>query len=162
MKLRRHKRPEEASFDLTPMIDVVMLLIVFFTLTAQFSRTEQAIVDLPNQPGKAGEHEAKSALIVDVDRQGAMSTLGTPLSMESLLDEVRELQAKQAVVASGGVATSKGQVEVLVRADRACAAAHINAIARALSSVGVTSWKLATNPDTSDGSTGAAGQGGGT
>jgi biopolymer transport protein ExbD len=167
VKIRRHKRPEEASFDLTPMIDVVMLLIVFFTLTAQFSRTEQAIVELPNQPGKAGEHEAKSAMIVDVAQNGAITSLGQPLTIEDLLDQVQELKAKRAIVASGGVATPKGEIEILVRADRACASAHINKIAVALSGAGVTSWKLATNPESSGptrgpGAAGAESGGGGT
>ena len=36
MRGRQHKAPEEASVDLTPMLDVVFILLIFFIVTAQF------------------------------------------------------------------------------------------------------------------------------
>ena len=36
MRGRQHKAAEEASVDLTPMLDVVFILLIFFIVTAQF------------------------------------------------------------------------------------------------------------------------------
>lgn len=46
----RHNRPlETESFDMTPVIDVVFLLIIFFMLVCQFIAAEQLKVSLPDQ-----------------------------------------------------------------------------------------------------------------
>jgi biopolymer transport protein ExbD len=49
--LRPKQVREDATFDLTAMIDVVLLLIIFFMLTSQFAATDRAAVELPAQKG---------------------------------------------------------------------------------------------------------------
>lgn len=67
----------DASFDLTPMIDVILLLIIFFMLSSQFATSELRPVDLPHQEGAAPPSESASAkLVIDVDRAGNYSILG--------------------------------------------------------------------------------------
>jgi len=44
----RHKKPEELDVNITPLVDVVFLLLIFFMLTASFVETPQALtVALP-------------------------------------------------------------------------------------------------------------------
>jgi len=43
----RRTRPEEVSVNLTPLIDVVFLLLIFFMVTTTFTRETQLRVDLP-------------------------------------------------------------------------------------------------------------------
>ncbi|MFN7440054.1 MAG: ExbD/TolR family protein, partial [Phycisphaerales bacterium] len=47
MRLFKRKDIPEAGFDLTAMIDIVLLLIIFFTLTSQFVQTLQRPMPLP-------------------------------------------------------------------------------------------------------------------
>ncbi len=50
MQTFRYKRLFEAeTFDMTPIIDVVFLLIIFFMLVAQFIVAEQYKVSVPLQ-----------------------------------------------------------------------------------------------------------------
>ena len=75
----------EASFDLTPMIDVIFLLIIFFMLSSQFASTEARPVDLPREPGmETVATEAEVKLLIDIDREGAYSVMGEPATLESL------------------------------------------------------------------------------
>lgn len=46
MNFRRQK-PEEATVNLTPLIDVVFLLLIFFMVSTTFTRETQLKLDLP-------------------------------------------------------------------------------------------------------------------
>jgi biopolymer transport protein ExbD len=49
MKPISFKSHSEVGFDLTPIIDVVFLLIIFFMLVCQFSASEQVEAQLPDK-----------------------------------------------------------------------------------------------------------------
>ena len=50
MKFRRHFR-EEVGINLTPLIDVVFLLLIFFMVSTTFTRETQLSIDLPEAKG---------------------------------------------------------------------------------------------------------------
>lgn len=130
-----HHRPREAGFDLTPMIDIVMLLIVFFTLTSQFSRSGLAPLDLPKERGEAAAEQAPLTIFLDLARDGSLSQNGRPLDMEALA----------AQIAAGGRDKSGGpKSDLVLRADRRTPAVHVNRVAAALTKAGVKVWRLAT------------------
>ncbi|HLP84008.1 MAG TPA: biopolymer transporter ExbD [Phycisphaerales bacterium] len=129
----RNKHDEDASFDLTPMIDVVMLLIVFFTLTAQFSGRETAALDLPRTLGDPNIAKDAAVVFVDVDKEGRLSSLGQPIELAEIV--------KQALPPAG----TKAGVDVVVRVDRTAPAKHVNDLAKKLRAAGITRWKLATS-----------------
>ena len=54
MKFRRHRR-EEADINLTPLIDVVFLLLIFFMVSTTFTRETQLSIDLPEAQGQPQE-----------------------------------------------------------------------------------------------------------
>ena len=54
MKFRRQKL-EEVSINLTPLIDVVFLLLIFFMVSTTFTRETQLSIDLPEATGEARE-----------------------------------------------------------------------------------------------------------
>ena len=129
----------EASFDLTPMIDVIFLLIIFFMLSSQFASTEARPVDLPREPGgEAVASEATVKLLIDIDRDGAYSVMGEPATLESLARMV----APRAAPGGGAVRSA-----VVVRADRSCPARALNRLADSLAGSGVEQWSIAVMPE---------------
>jgi biopolymer transport protein ExbD len=136
MNLGRSRHPHEASFDLTPMIDVVLLLIIFFTMTSQFARTEQKMLDLPKQAGDPTRAVLPAALFIDVDKQGDLSLLGVTKS----LPEMTKLASEEALRLGEGL-------DVVVRADKECPARALNSLAESLAGAGIRHWKLATAVD---------------
>jgi len=63
MKLSPSKA-EEPDVNLTPMIDVVFLLLLFFMVSTSFIRESSLKVDLPEATGQAMQEQTKSIDIV--------------------------------------------------------------------------------------------------
>ena len=73
MNFRQLRRPE-VSINLTPLIDVVFLLLIFFMVSTSFSELTQLVVDLPEAEGSPATTD--EALILTVDVAGNMTLNG--------------------------------------------------------------------------------------
>ncbi len=135
MNLARDKHKKEASFDLTPMIDVILLLIVFFTMTSQFSKSTRGAMDLPREKGEPAAAHAAASMVVDVAADGAISVEGVPYDMQWLAQAL----TKVAKASPGGTAS----VDVIVRADRRCTTGSLDRVVAAIKAAGIGRWKLA-------------------
>ena len=83
MNFRQLRRPE-VSINLTPLIDVVFLLLIFFMVSTSFSELTQLVVDLPEAEGSPATTD--EALILTVDVAGNMTLNG-----ESVPNDTRGL-----------------------------------------------------------------------
>ena len=135
MRFSGPKRRSVAPFAMTPMVDVVLLLLIFFMFTSQFSQITRTPLDLPEEPGEGVEVDDSAAIVLDLDKDGQIFVAAQPVDMDRL---VRIVQVE--IERRGDV----GMVDVLIRADRNASAKHLNAIARRLRALGVGSWKLGT------------------
>ena len=79
MNFRQLRRPE-VSINLTPLIDVVFLLLIFFMISASFSEMTQLVVDLPEAEGVA--EATDTALMLSIDATGSMTLNGEPVSSD--------------------------------------------------------------------------------
>ncbi len=92
MNFRRRQR-EEAGVDLTPLIDVVFLLLIFFMVSTTFIRETQLKIDLPEASGELQEVE-NDVIEITVDRRGDYAVNGQLLvnsEMDTLLRSLREV-----------------------------------------------------------------------
>ncbi len=55
MKLQPRRLPEEPNVNLISLVDVVLLLVIFFVLTTSFVRQSELAVHLPEAAGAAAE-----------------------------------------------------------------------------------------------------------
>lgn len=95
MKFRRQSR-EELNVNLTPLIDIVFLLLIFFMVSTTFTRETQLSVDLPEATGFAREEVEKQVEIL-IDEAGGYRVNGTPL----VDNRMRTLQAAVYKVSEG-------------------------------------------------------------
>lgn len=95
MKFKRQVR-EELSVNLTPLIDVVFLLLIFFMVSTTFTRETQLSVDLPEATGLVRE-EADQQVEVQIDERGDYRVNGRPL----VDNRMRTLQAAVYKIAQG-------------------------------------------------------------
>ena len=79
MNFRQLRRPE-VSINLTPLIDVVFLLLIFFMISASFSEMTQLVVELPEAEGVA--EATDTALMLSIDATGSMTLNGEPVSSD--------------------------------------------------------------------------------
>ena len=89
MNFRQLRRPE-VSINLTPLIDVVFLLLIFFMVSTSFSEMTQLVVDLPEAEGVSVTTDA--ALVLSIDEKGNMSLNGQPVPSDpqSLSEAIRQ------------------------------------------------------------------------
>ncbi|MEQ9396807.1 ExbD/TolR family protein [Haliea sp.] len=95
MKFRR-QRPGEVSVNLTPLIDVVFLLLIFFMVSTTFTRETQLSLDLPEASGEARDAPEQQVEVL-VDEQGRYRVNGQPL----VDNRVRTIQSAIYKVSAG-------------------------------------------------------------
>ena len=81
MNFRQLRRPE-VSINLTPLIDVVFLLLIFFMVSTSFSELTQLVVDLPEAEGAPAS--ANTAALLVVDAAGNMTMDREPVPNDAL------------------------------------------------------------------------------
>ncbi|MFQ5608860.1 MAG: ExbD/TolR family protein [Woeseiaceae bacterium] len=98
---------EKAEVNLTPMLDVVFIMLVFFVVTATFIREAGIPVALPE--GDAQPDPELESITVVVEPASSFVVNGRPLSRGSLIPYLHALYA-QNPDATFGVVLSKGSV----------------------------------------------------
>jgi biopolymer transport protein ExbD len=95
VKFRRQQR-EEVGINLTPLIDVVFLLLIFFMVSTNFSRETQLTIDLPEAAGSVKQAQEQQVEIL-VDEAGNYRVNG-----QGLVDNrMRTLQAAIYKISAG-------------------------------------------------------------
>lgn len=77
MRFQRQRR-EEVSVNLTPLIDVVFLLLIFFMVSTTFTKETHLEVDLPEASSAQAQVQAKSVDVV-INAEGNYSVNGEAL-----------------------------------------------------------------------------------
>ena len=86
------QKPELPGFQITPMLDVVFLLLCFFVTTSVFSRRESEIdVQMPTADSGSLPESLPGEVVFNVDREGAVRVNGRTLSDEAIADMCRTL-----------------------------------------------------------------------
>lgn len=88
------KRREPLGLDLTPIIDVVFILLIFFIVTSVFKKEDLALIlDLPNSNAKAIQIEEEQVFIeLNSDK---LAIKGIEVSFESLEDNLKIIKDKE-------------------------------------------------------------------
>jgi biopolymer transport protein ExbD len=95
LKFRRQRR-EDVGINLTPLIDVVFLLLIFFMVSTTFTRETQLSIDLPEAEGQPREQPGEEIEIL-VNESGEYRVNG-----RALVDaRMRTLQAAIYKVSAG-------------------------------------------------------------
>ena len=105
MNFRAHVSPERIVFQIAPMVDILLFLLVFFILTWNFSRTE-AELDVKVPAAKEGMENRRAAgeVILNVKKDGTIVMNRRLMSPEELLEtltRIAKLYPDQAVILRG-------------------------------------------------------------
>ena len=105
MIFRAHVYPERIIFQIAPMVDILLFLLVFFILTWNFSRNE-AELDVKVPAAQEGKETRRPAgeVILNVKKDGGIVMNRRPMSSEELLEtltRIAKLYPDQAVILRG-------------------------------------------------------------
>lgn len=87
------KRREALGLDLTPVIDVVFILLIFFIVTSVFKKEELALM-LDLSTSNAKEMEIKEEQVFIELNQNKLAIKGIEVSFESLEDNLKAIKNK--------------------------------------------------------------------
>ncbi len=105
MNFRAHVQPERVVFQIAPMVDILLFLLVFFMLTWNFSRNE-AELDVKVPSAREGKENRRPAgeVILNVKKDGALVMNRRVMSSDELretLTRIAKLYPDQPVVLRG-------------------------------------------------------------
>jgi biopolymer transport protein ExbD len=132
---------EEVSVNLTPLIDVIFLLLIFFMVTTTFSRNTNILINLPEASGEAIEQKPFEIEIL-IAQNGTYSVNGRQLvnsQMETLMRVVAE------------VSVGDNSIPIIITADANTTHQSVVTAMDAVAQLGFTSLNIATRePDSNN------------
>ena len=131
------ERKRTLDIEVTPMIDVVFLLIIFFMTTAQFARMTRAELALPLELGEQDSAPQEAGLVINITGEGEIIVSDQSFDLAGLEHLVRE----EITLHSD---SPPQQLKLLIRADKNADSARLNQVVRLLQSLDVGSARLAT------------------
>ena len=119
---RNRKKADEQQIDLTPMLDVVFIMLIFFIVTATFIKLPGADV---LRPGALNATESKPAMLIAIDND-------SQIWINRELVDPRFLRTRIAVLYS-----ENPNGEMVIQADEEARILQIAQVADAAKDVGV-------------------------
>ena len=133
--MARYKRSSVAStLSLTPLIDVVFLLLIFFLVTSEFEEEERRLdIVLPSATSAVPMTSKPREVVVDIDAEGAVYLSGQRTSLQELQ---RLLQI--------AVSNNPTNQSVVIRADRDTSFQPVVSVMDVCNKTGVSDYSVTT------------------
>lgn len=119
--------PEEAEINLTPMLDVVFIMLIFFIVTAVFIR--EPGIDI-TRPAAANIETPKSAVLIAINRDNEIWIDGDEIEMNLVRHRIEQLR------------TEKPESAVVIQADAESQSEYTLAVMDAAKAAGASSVLL--------------------
>lgn len=134
MNLRPDRSDERVDVNLTPLIDVVFLLLIFFMVSTTFDRHAKLKVELPEASAKT-EQQHEDPVILSIDAKG-----------NYFIDErqVVNTQLETLKIALQKTVADKKNVSLVLRADAKTPHQSVVRAMDAASQLGLTRLSIAT------------------
>jgi biopolymer transport protein ExbD len=116
--IRRDRKTQEGTVDLTPMIDMTFILLIFFMVSTTFVRDFKVDIDRPG--ASTAQVASTKAVRLFIDKQGEVYLDGEPVRIWVVQSRVRDqLQAstnKSVLVVTDEIVPAGRLVEVVDQA----------------------------------------------
>lgn len=109
------REEDDVQINLTPLIDVVFLLLIFFMVSTTFSKESELRIQLPESSDEPIEERRSPVLEIEISRDGAYAVKGPDDdSARQLLGSERQTLYRALAAASG----NRSDMVTIIRADR--------------------------------------------
>ena len=130
MRKRKFRQDDEASINLTPMLDVVFIMLIFFIVTATFIK--EAGVDVLRPLAETGQKKALVSVLVAISPKNQIWIDNRQVSVDALKPHIERLHSENP---KGGL---------VVQADRKANAEQLLEVLGAARAVGITDVAVST------------------
>lgn len=134
-KVKRN-RSVVPEVEMTPMIDIIFLLIIFFMVAATFARQAKIDMELPPEAGEPVPNETQSNLVINIREDGVI-ILDDPNATVTLGD--LDVRIENLVSSDDSM-----WHDVTIRADQRTSATSLNEVLLLLNKHGLDATRIAT------------------
>lgn len=127
---RRNSDDEETAIDMTPMLDIVFIMLIFFIVTTSF--VKEAGVDINRPAASTGKKTDSKSLVVAITKDGDVYIDGNQVDVQTVRPLVESLRAQDPESA------------VMVQADDASRTGALIKVMDQIRAAGVTNISVAT------------------
>ena len=127
MRLSKRSGSRLLRMNMTPMIDIVFLLLIFFMTVTQASRIKEEQLELPQQEGSRDKEP--SSLTINLRQDGQLVMLGRGLQLDRLLTLVNEELAR--------VDNDPRRINIELRVDQRGESRAANQVAKSLEQLNI-------------------------
>ncbi len=116
MSARRHQRSQDdTELDLTPMLDIVFIMLIFFIVTTSFVKESGIIVNTPN--AQTAQKQENANIFIGITETGEVWIDRRQVDIRSVRAVVARLHAENpegsVVIQSDGQATTNIVIDVM-------------------------------------------------
>jgi biopolymer transport protein ExbD len=133
MRLSKRKHTTIFAVNMTPAIDMVFNLLIFFMTVSQVSHLQREAIQLPKVD--TAEEQQPAELTVNVRQDGTMVVAGQVMTLTSVAKELANL-----IESRGG---DVSQVHVVIRADERGSSRTVNDLVRLLNRLQIHAVRIA-------------------
>ena len=129
MRRRRQQEVEESEVNLTPMLDVVFIMLIFFIVTASF--VKEAGIEITRPPAATAERKERGNILVAITKDNQIWIDRRQVSPQALRANIERLHAENPQGSVVIQADEKSENGLLVRVMDAARLAGVSSVALA-------------------------------
>jgi len=129
VRRRRQQEVEESEVNLTPMLDVVFIMLIFFIVTASF--VKEAGIEITRPPAATAERKERGNILVAITKDNQIWIDRRQVSPQALRANIERLHAENPQGSVVIQADEKSQNGLLVRVMDAARLAGVSSVALA-------------------------------
>ena len=112
-RLSNLDRNEESQIELTPMLDVVFIMLIFFIVTTSFVKESGIEVSRPN--AKSAEKQKRASIFIAIDSESRIWLQKRKIEIDAVRPNIEKLQAESPEGSVVIQADKKSQTGILVK-----------------------------------------------
>ena len=105
-----------ADINMTPLIDIMLVLLILFMVTSSVSLESGLDIDLP-KTAKKGKQTGPDAVVVSIDKEGQLAVQGKKIVLDALstaISEALKTAKSSLVILEGDQASTLGRaIEIM-------------------------------------------------
>ena len=129
MRRRRQQEVEESEVNLTPMLDVVFIMLIFFIVTASF--VKEAGIEITRPPAATAERKERGNILVAITKDNQIWIDRRQVSPQALRANIERLHAENPQGSVVIQADEKSENGLLVRVMDAARLAGVSSVSLA-------------------------------
>lgn len=137
---------KEMEVDLTPMIDIVFQLIIFFMVVTEMASKDLEDVTLPRAQHAIPDDDPPSdRMVINVTKEGDLRFKGEKFTLKELQDKIsREVEMHDVGKSETDLMVAGSDLEILIRADVETQYYHVQEVIRVCTQEWVFKLNIAT------------------